>query len=281
MKRVKILLLADTHLGFDLPVRPRVKRLRRGPSFFRNYWTALGPAFRGEVDLVVHGGDLLYRSRVRPDLVADAFAPLKEVADRGVPVFIVPGNHERSQIPCGLLGVHPDVFLFDRPRTFLREVGGLTVALGGFPNVRRGVRDLFKALLEDSALLQQQADIRLLCLHQSVEGARVGPGGYTFRDGPDVVGAADVPDGVTAVLAGHIHRSQVLTAGLSGRPMPPVFYPGSIERTSVAERNEEKGFLTLEIGGRSSGRVRWRFHVLPTVPVVAWPHRGRPTPLRT
>lgn len=33
---LRVLLLADTHLGYDMPVRPRVARLRRGPDFFAN-----------------------------------------------------------------------------------------------------------------------------------------------------------------------------------------------------------------------------------------------------
>jgi hypothetical protein len=35
---------------------------------------------------VVHGGDLLYRSKVPPALVSAALEPLLEVADLGVPV---------------------------------------------------------------------------------------------------------------------------------------------------------------------------------------------------
>ena len=56
---IKVLLLADTHLGFDLPSRPWVEKRRRGPDFFANMRLALEPVLRGEVDLVVHGGDLL------------------------------------------------------------------------------------------------------------------------------------------------------------------------------------------------------------------------------
>ena len=69
---IKVLLLADTHLGFDLPLRPRVVKRRRGPDFFANTRLALQPALRSDVDLVVHGGDLLYRSKVAPGLVAQA-----------------------------------------------------------------------------------------------------------------------------------------------------------------------------------------------------------------
>ena len=65
----RILLVADTHLGFDLPDNPRVNRRRRGHDFFANFERALGPALNGKVDLVVHGGDLFHRSRVSASVV--------------------------------------------------------------------------------------------------------------------------------------------------------------------------------------------------------------------
>ena len=80
-RTVRILLVSDTHLGLDMPFRPRVKRRRRGPDFFANFSEALGPARRGEIDCVVHGGDLLYRYKVPPALVDMALQPLKEIAD--------------------------------------------------------------------------------------------------------------------------------------------------------------------------------------------------------
>lgn len=93
---LKVLLLADTHLGFDEPRRPRVQRRCRGPDFWANYERALAPARRGDVDLVVHGGDLLFRSKVRAPLVDRALEPLRQIADGGVPVVHTLGNHERS-----------------------------------------------------------------------------------------------------------------------------------------------------------------------------------------
>ncbi|MGZ6144044.1 MAG: metallophosphoesterase, partial [Myxococcales bacterium] len=66
---VRLLLLADTHLGFDEPTHARVERRRRGSDFLANFERALEPARRGEVDAVIHGGDLFYRSRVPAALV--------------------------------------------------------------------------------------------------------------------------------------------------------------------------------------------------------------------
>jgi DNA repair exonuclease SbcCD nuclease subunit len=105
-------------------------------------------------------------------------------------------------------------------------------------------------------------------MHQAVEGARVGTHDYTFRAGRDVVAAALVPEGFAAVLAGHIHRFQVLRCGRSA----PVLYPGSVERTSFVEREEEKGYLMLRFEpGPAGGRLAaWRFVRLPTRPMAVF-----------
>ncbi len=94
---IRVLLVADTHLGFDLPIRPRIERRRRGHDFLANLNRALQPALTGEVDLVVHGGDLFDRSKVPAALVDIAMAPLLRVAEAGTPVYLVPGKPRALQ----------------------------------------------------------------------------------------------------------------------------------------------------------------------------------------
>ena len=267
---IRILLLADTHLGFDLPVNPRVNRRRRGHDFLANYAAALQSALSGEVDLVVHGGDVFNRSRPPSSVVWQAFEPLTRIADRGVPVYVVPGNHERGRIPHLRFAQHPGIHVFDRPRTFVADVRGIRVAIAGFPSERDDVRRRFSDLAAGARCSDVSADVRLLCLHQCVEGATVGPANYMFTTAADVIRAGDLPSGFAAVLSGHIHRHQVLTQDLRGRPLvAPVLYPGSIERTSIAEADEEKGFMVVELACTGDGvRVDWAFHKLPARPLV-------------
>jgi DNA repair exonuclease SbcCD nuclease subunit len=279
---IRILCLADSHLGFDLPARARVSRRRRGHDFLANYAAALAPALAGEVDLVVHGGDVFDRPGVLASVAYQAYAPLLRVAVAGVPVFVVPGNHERSRLPHASLAKHPLVRVFDRARTFTVQVRGMTVALSGFPFERRAVRSRFPELLESSGWRAEHASHRVLCMHQCVEGATVGPGNYTFRGAADVVRARDLPAGFSAVLSGHIHRHQVLTTDLTrGRLVAPVMYPGSIERTSLAEAGEPKGYLLVHLAEqRAGGDVRWEFRRLPVRPMIVRELRaGRPGPL--
>lgn len=259
----RVLLLADTHIGFDFPLHARVERRRRGHDFLANFRLALQPALRHEVDAVVHGGDLFDRSRVPDALVQIALEPLVEAAQAGVPVFLVPGNHERGKIPFQLWRCHPNFHIFDQPGSVLISKNGLDIRVCGFPFTRK-IQGLFTQMTAKTGL-NGGADIQLLCMHQAVEGAQVGPADYTFRSGIDVIRARDLPGRTAAVLSGHIHRSQVLRRDLSGRVCPaPVVYPGSVERTAFAEQKERKGYLILDLEPHteSGGRLS-RVHFMP------------------
>src|SRR5512140_14696 len=261
----RILLVADTHLGFDEPLHPRVERRRRGADFLASFERALEPALRGEVHAVVNGGDLFAHSHVTAAVAERGFRPIARVAAAGVPVFIVPGNHERSRIPFPIFAVHRNIHVFDRPRTFVVPVAGADVAFSGFP-FAAGVRARFPSLLAETGWTRVAAGTRLLCIHQAVEGARAGTPEFLFDRGSDVVRGRDLLAGFTAVLSGHIHRGQRLSMALDGRPLAaPVYYPGSVERTSFAERLETKGYLVLDIRGGRVERHHW--NPLPSRPM--------------
>jgi exonuclease SbcD len=258
---MRVLFVSDTHLGLDMPARPRVARRRRGDDFFQNFERVLDAVRTCEVDVVVHGGDLLYRSRVPAWLAEAALAPLKRVASAGVPVLLVLGNHERARLPYPLLALHERLHVFDRPRTVVLAARGVRAAFIGFPYTD-GIRRRFPEMLAAATRETAAADVRVLCLHQCIEGATCGPGNFTFRFGADVIRTADLPRDVAVTLSGHIHRHQVLRR--AGRP--PVVYAGSIERTSFAEAPETKGYVVLEL--TRSGLGSFEFAPLPARPMV-------------
>lgn len=269
---MRIVFLADTHLGFDYPVKPRIQRRRRGPDFFTNFRHVLAYARETRPDLVLHGGDLFFRARVPQIIVDMVYNDIYEFAGEGIPIVLVPGNHERSILPGSLFLNHPNIFIFDQPRTFVFDVGGTRISLSGFPCKRKHIREEFPVLLKDAGWHDADGIGKVLCMHQTVEGAKVGPTGYTFRKGQDVIYRDDLPKDAVAVLSGHIHRKQVLgNINNLARESPPVVYPGSTERTSFAERDEKKGFYDIEISGSAEdGWViqRLDFHELPARPMV-------------
>ena len=242
MKNIKLLIFADTHLGFDFPVNPRIQRRRRGPDFFEKFRAILREAKNEKVDFVVHGGDLFFRSKLPPKIIDLVYHDLFEFAHHGIPLYIVPGNHERSLLPQSLFLGHPNIHVFDVPKTFLFETENIKVGLSGFPCVRYDIKSNFVKILPN---IDPNHDIKLLCMHQTVEGAQVEH--FTFRAGQDVIPMRDIPPHFDAVLSGHIHRKQILRKFIDrAQTYLPVIYPGSVERTSFAEKNEPKGYFIIE-----------------------------------
>src|SRR3972149_3199831 len=105
---LKVVFIIDTHLGFDYPIRPRVPMRRRGDDFFANFQYVLDYAVRTRPDMVVHGGDLFFRTRVPQRVVDMAYAQLSAFAQSNIPLLLVPGNHERSRLPTSLWLTDPN-----------------------------------------------------------------------------------------------------------------------------------------------------------------------------
>lgn len=271
MTSFRIVLFADTHLGFDFPVKPRVNRRRRGPDFFDNFHRVLDYARYTRPDILLHGGDLFFRAKV-PQLIVDmVYRDLFDFAGEGIPTLIVPGNHERSILPVSLFLSHPNLYIFDKPQTFQFEINESLVNFSGFPCERKYIRDEFGKLLDKTGWESSQGSCKFLCLHQAIEGAQVSESGYTFRRGQDVIPRRFLPEDTVAVLSGHIHRRQVLgDLSKNGENHPPVVYPGSTERTSFAEKEEDKGFYDIEVAEISEqewGIKSLKFIELPARPM--------------
>lgn len=252
---LRVLHLADTHIGAELPARPRANRPRRGDDFVRSFRRALGHAISCDgTDLVIHAGDLFDMPNPSAAAVTAAGMALLEVASAGVPIVIVPGNHERCAIPASILLAHPNIHIVREPTTLLFRLRGVEVAVSALPCIRRGSATAFAGQLAATGWERASADIRLLALHQTIESAKCGPDSFRFRSGDDVIDRDTIPVEFDYVALGHVHRPQTLR-----RPAgdgPPIVYCGSTDRISFAEIDEPKGAVLIEEAG---GRLCHRY----------------------
>lgn len=263
---IRILFFSDTHLGFDYPLRPRLERRRRGLDFFKNFRRVLQRATELKTDLIIHGGDLFFRSKVPDRIIEMTYRLLIKTAAAGIPICIVLGNHELARLRDQSVLEQANICVFDRPRTFCFSKNGASISVTGIPFIRNNVSGKIKELLKSVRQGSRSADISICCLHQAIAGAQVGRQNYTFRNGPDVIGLTDLPSEFQIYLSGHIHRYQQLKTPTG----IPVLFCGSIERTSIAEQKEEKGFCWLEFDQVASNDWQLktiRFEALPTRPM--------------
>ena len=259
---IKIIFLADTHLGFDFPIRPKKEKRRRGGDFFDNFDFILEYAKKEKADLVIHGGDLFFRTLIPPPIVDMVYERIFNFAESGIPIVIVPGNHESSRLPVSLFMQHPNIYYFTKPESFKFNLKGINFDIAGFPCVRKDVKSKFPEIIDEIRPLMDDNTIKILCMHQSIEGAKVGPVNFTFRNGKDVIQINQLTEDFDLFLSGHIHRAQILRSNSN----TPIIYPGSIERTAFAEMDEEKGFYEINIDANSN--ISFKFIGLQTRPMV-------------
>ena len=243
---MRVLHLADTHLGAWLRVHGAPEGWSRADEHATAMERALIPALQAEVDLVVHGGDLFDSRTPSRKLVRWTADLLARVAAR-VPVVLIPGNHD----PAALLRVFRmppvGVHIVDAPSRL--RLGELTIAAVPF---KRSVAGFERGAAE---AVGPGAD--LLLIHQAVSGCSVPR--FTFRVGKPAgtVGLEHLPSGPRWAMGGHLHPRQRVELGEL-----EVVYPGATARTAAAEGPQAKGYALWEFGRK----VRWRFVDLPDRP---------------
>ena len=260
---IRLVVLSDTHLGQDYPVRES-KTPRRGEDFFRNYRTVLAFSKSWKAHAVIHTGDLFARPRFSPKILNLAYEPLLPVLEAGIDFLIIPGNHEGSRLPSHPIQKHPRFHLYGHPQTRRFSWNNISFLITGIPYRLERLRTTFPELLDRTEWNSLTTDFRFLLLHQCIDGSSVGPVGFTFRDGENVVQRPHIPRAFDLVLCGHIHRQQELKTPYG----TPILFPGSVERTSFSEKEETKGFYTILIRPDVEPPIQWKFNPLPSRPMV-------------
>lgn len=270
---MKFVHTADTHLGFEITKTTQSDpqgRQRRAASIFQNFAATVQYALEVEADLFIHSGDFFNKYYIPREILDELVRPIIDLQATGTRVLIIPGNHERSELPFDLFHGASNVYVFDQPKSLCLTLNGYAVGFAGFPFIRNDSKRTFLKFLEETEYAGLRSDFNILVTHQAFDQAVVGPVDFTFRPGrSDTVSRHTIPLDFDYIAAGHIHRYQILSHPL--KPRLNFVYPGSIQRISFAEMEEEKGFVFGEV---LNGRIETSFIPLPVydmeiVPVEA------------
>ncbi|MFW9854772.1 MAG: exonuclease SbcCD subunit D [Candidatus Thorarchaeota archaeon] len=307
---IKFLHIADTHFGAHYALRPKnMQRRAYGERFFQQAQKIVEEAvIRHRVDFIIHSGDFFNRSQPPPEVVDRAVEPFVKVASRGIPVYIVAGNHERGKLPVGLISYHENFHLFVKPCTFIYSKNGLAVKISGHPYIREEAPAKFNRMLQIaqnnvvSTENASQSFYGILATHQLFEGSQVE--NYTFRKGKNVIGYSQIPLGFHYLACGHVHRYQIVykkggrIRSSSGfleivqerdgtwrrkeeasftNSGPIVCYSGSLDRVSLQERNEPKGYV---IGEVTRSQAHFTFYPIKATPIIYQKWDLESSPLR-
>lgn len=223
-----------------------------------------------DVDVMLATGDL-FCERSRPDQMRAAVGKIKEIflpfLERGGSVIAISGNHDdelffatlRDAVDlagAGRFHVASDpeiVTLSDRDghdvqfvlmpyptaRAYLR---GDATAYRTVEDKHRAIHEAFTQTLYGFLMQLDPSRPVVLASHVHVRGASVHTL-YRISESEDVVfEPGNIPSNWAYVAYGHVHKAQALAASA-----PHIRYAGSVERMDVAERDDAKSVVLVEV----------------------------------
>ena len=281
MTKIHLLHFADLHIGMENYGRldPVTGVNRRVLDFLRRFDELIDYGLEREVDLVIFAGDAYKRRSPNPTYQRAFARRVKRLADAGVPVVLLIGNHDLPTMVQKASSV--DIFrTLDVPNVVVGRVedvhrietrhGPVQVATVPYPVRQRllahddyrglSIKQLDEALqsiVTDNILaLAQQLDPDIpavLTAHLTVSGATFGSERSVMIGRDAVILKSALADPAWDYVAlGHVHKHQSLNEG----SYPPVVYAGSLERIDFGEQGQPKGFCWVEL---ARGETTWQF----------------------
>lgn len=284
MPPLRILHFADLHIGMERygRVDPTTGLNSRVMDFLRRLSDLVQYALAEKVDLVIFAGDA-YKNRDPNSTYRREFSwRIKELADKGIPVVMIPGNHDLPAVSARASSI--EIFeTLQVANVHILEFGQLKILKGRgdkpvqiaavpYPTisdlVHKGENSSVSLAALDKLVTDKLAEViralaeqarqnpelpTVLVGHFSVSNAKLGSE-RSVMVGRDVVAPLSVlADPVWDYVAlGHIHKHQ----NLNKEAQPPVVYSGSIERIDFGEEREAKGWVLAEV---SKGRSHYEF----------------------
>ena len=261
---------------------------RRVLDFLCRFDELIDYGLEREVDLVIFAGDAYKRRNPSPTYQRAFARRVKRLADAGVPVVLLVGNHDLPTMVQRASSV--DIFrTLDVPNVVVGRVedihhietrrGPVQVATVPYPVRQRllahdeyrglSIEELDKVLehtvtknIEAMAAMLDPEIPAVLTAHLTVSGATFGSERSVMIGRDAVILKSALADPAWDYVAlGHVHKHQSLNDG----GYPPVVYSGSLERIDFGEEGQPKGFCWVEL---ARGETAWEFVEVDARPFV-------------
>ncbi|MEM4262212.1 MAG: exonuclease SbcCD subunit D [Thermoplasmata archaeon] len=246
---MRVFHVSDTHLGYAAYAKIDQARglNQREADFYDSFERFVNICLKEEPDLVLHTGDLF--DSVRPSNRAISFAmeQLRRLSDAGIEFIAISGNHETPRLretgSVFKILEHVPSCRFSYGDEFLRiEKGSLEIIC-----IPHSTNEQFRKNLKAVSNLKKQGN-RIVMMHVGVSGI------HKFRTDEAnelVIDESDIDQAADYVALGHYHNHENIANNCS--------FAGSTERLSISEAAFEKGFIDVDLDGKSR-----KFVPLPT-----------------
>lgn len=241
--------LADCHLGAQK--YSELKELE-----IKAFNKSLDKCIKENVDFIIIAGDLFHSNLPDMGIVKQAVAKLKEVYEKGIPVYINYGSHDFSPNETSIIDVITESGLLKKVfQAQITDDNGkeklklnfitdkkTNAKLTGISGRKMGLDDTYYEIL-DKKSLEEEEGFKIFVFHAAIKNLL--PDFLSKMDGIDI---KKLPKNFDYYAGGHIHKriceTQIDDYGIITYPGPPFAgYPRDLE---MSAKGEKRGFFIVE-----------------------------------
>ncbi len=242
--------IADCHLGAQK--YSELKELE-----IKAFKECLDKCIKEKVDFIIIAGDLFHSNLPDMGIVKQAVGKLKEVADKGIPVYINYGSHDFSPNETSIIDVITESGLLKKlfnayivennqgeEKLKLKFITDKKTGakLTGISGRKMGIDDTYYDML-DKKSLEEEDGFKIFVFHTSIKNLL--PDFLSKMDGIDI---KRLPKKFDYYAGGHIHQkiceTQLEGYNIITYPGPPFAgYPRDLE---MSAKGEKRGFFIVE-----------------------------------
>jgi len=207
-----------------------------------------------DADLVLFAGDAFHKSSPNTVILNEYTKRIYRLSKQ-CPIVLLVGNHDApysntekvSSIEVYNSLKIPNIVIGNKYEVISIETKSGIIQIATFPYPSRQIFKTAKDISNKIKSLEKcitQSSPAIFLGHFGIKGAKVGSESeYIISDEAQLEVSWLTRGPWDYVALGHIHNYQCLNEG----EIPPVVYPGSLDRVNFGEENQDKGFIWLEI----------------------------------
>ncbi|MGC9086275.1 MAG: metallophosphoesterase family protein [Thermoproteota archaeon] len=243
MTAIKIVHTADNHLDPTFQ-KFKGKTNERRRDFRINFERIVKFCLDNKVDVLLLCGDVFDRINPRNPPRSNLMKWFRDLTSNGTRIFMIGGNHD---MPRSVEEAESPLLLFERSgyaRFFgsTEEVETENLKIGDISLTISGLSFNHNYSISDDPLsnvrIPEEGDFNILMLHYTITGVKQK---YPYALEPKV-NVSEIPKYVNYVAAGHLHKQETKVLGNT-----VIAYPGSTEKLTFDEAEDEKGFYFIEL----------------------------------
>ena len=243
---MKILHFSDTHLGYnDLDILNDKNINQREADFYESFCKVVKQIQEIKPDYIIHTGDLFHRSSPSNRAITFALEQIKIINELNIPFILIAGNHStpRTNLSSPILKIFENFEnIYCSYSQEYKKIEFDDVIFHTLPHMNDDSKANIEIQKAEDNINKDKKNIMML--HCSV-GAW-----YLMDEYGEWVYPSDkeyIFDKMDYVALGHWHGFGSVSKHGTKEKYDNVYYSGSLERTSLNDKRNHKGFILANI----------------------------------